>query len=303
MEVRRLRLGGILTIVFVSILGGMMSFLRTVTGLAYVRNNEVALKLRFHQAQRERTSPYFTYKLWRPVSWLSIWYPKWVPYEERCQGKFIIGYTGLHGGVPFVHHWARFCASEEPEKTEKTSCILADRMNYNVVGALRWKILGDLKLKNHNPDDVVNAHFASSDLKTSIRNSAEQCMSSVLRRTRLEDFIDDSQAVCNEIKDDLQAITGLWGIEIIEVGFTYFQATPRTELLAQLPTMIEMLNQADLSRLEGQEGLVAALTGSMLSLTAAQASHEQQSEHDEQLHHKDVREAPLGVLHGLPPKK
>jgi regulator of protease activity HflC (stomatin/prohibitin superfamily) len=279
-----------------------MSFLRTVTGLAYVRNNEVALKLRFHQAQRRRTSPYITYKLWQPVPWFSTWYPRWVPYEERCQGEYILGYTGLHGGVPFVHHWARFCASEEPEKTEKTPCILADRMNYNVVGALRWKILGDLKLKNHNPDDVVNAHFASSDLRTSIRNSAEECMSSVLRRTSLDDFIENSQAVCNEIRDDLQAITGLWGIEIIEVGFTYFQPTPRTELLAQLPTMIEILNKADLSRLEGQEALVAALTGSTLSLAVGQVSHEQQSELSPNASHPDVHKAPLGVLHGLPPK-
>jgi regulator of protease activity HflC (stomatin/prohibitin superfamily) len=285
-----LRLGGIFTVLLVSVLGGLMSFLRTVTGVTYVRNNEVALKLRFHRAQRERTSPYV---IWLPGKFVP-WRPHWVRKEDRCQGSYIIGYTGLHGGIPFIDHWAKLCLSEEPERTDDTLCILADQMGYSVVGTLRWKILGNLESRTHSPDDIFNAHFATRDLRASIRNCAEQCMVSVLSYTTYPDFVKKPEEVCQEIKNELEAITGLWGVEIIEVGFASRRATPRTEMLTQLPA----LKGLSFERLEGRETLIAALTGAMT--LAAQASHEQHSELNGNDTHEDVHKSHLGVLHGLP---
>jgi len=57
-----LPLKGIFSLVLVSVLGGVLTLLRTVTGISYVRNNEIAIKVRFHSAQRERTSKYVRLK-------------------------------------------------------------------------------------------------------------------------------------------------------------------------------------------------------------------------------------------------
>jgi hypothetical protein len=68
---------------------------------------------------------------------------------------------------------------------------------------------------------------------------------------------------------------GLWGVEIIEVGFASRRATPRTEMLTQLPAMVNVLKGVELGDLKGHETLVAALAGSM-TLAAAPPSYEQQ---------------------------
>jgi regulator of protease activity HflC (stomatin/prohibitin superfamily) len=290
-----LGLKGVFSLLLVSVLGGALSLLRTVTGLSYVRNNEIALKVRFHSAQRERTSPYVIFIPGKYIPWK----PYWVRKKYRCQGPWKLGYPGLHGGIPFVDHWPKLRTSEESEKTGETHCILKDQMEYDIVAALRWKILGNLADRSYESDDVYNAHFATRNLEASIRNSAEQCMASVLSRSNYEEFIKSPKDVCDEIMAELQAITGLWGVEIIEVGIASRRATPRTELLTQLNTMSDVLSKLDITRLEGREALVAALTGS-LTLTAAQTSRAQQPEHNGYGVHKDVLDPPLGLLHGLP---
>jgi regulator of protease activity HflC (stomatin/prohibitin superfamily) len=301
MEVRALGLKGIFTVLLVSVLGGVIGFLRTVTGLTYIRNNEVALKLRFHSAQRERTEPYVKFRRvqkWRRLSWIR--YPYWVRKKDRCQGPWRIAYTGFHGGIPFIDHWATLNASEESDKTGKTPCILADQMEYEVLGVIRWKLKGDLAKKDHDPDDVFNAHFATKNLQVSIKNRTEHAMVSVASSKNYEEFIKDGKLICQEILEQLQVVTGLWGVEIIEVGFASLQASTRTEMLTQLPALASVLSKLSFTELEGHESLVAALTGSMLSLPAAQASHEQHAEDNGNDVHKDVHDSHLGLLHGLP---
>jgi hypothetical protein len=94
------RLPAMFTILFASVFGGLLSLLRTVTGLAYVKNNEVAIKVRFSSAQRKRTSPYVIFVPGKYIPWR----PQWVKKELRCQGPWIVGYHGLHGGIPFMDH-------------------------------------------------------------------------------------------------------------------------------------------------------------------------------------------------------
>jgi len=198
-----------------------------------------------------------------------------------------------------MDHWPKLSTAEETVTTENRHYILADQMEYDVVLTIRWKILGDLADRSYDPDDVYNAHFATRNLEVSIRNNAEQCTALFLSRWTYLDFISKTQEVCSDIKDELQAIAGLWGVQIIEVGFASRQATPRTEMLTQLPSMIKALKDPDLERLESRATIVAALTGS-LAVTAAQASHAQQAKRNGNGVHHDVHTSHLGVLHGLP---
>jgi hypothetical protein len=293
-----LRPGSMLTIFFMSVLGGLMGLLRTVTGLAYIRNNEVALKLRFHQAQRKRTYPHVIFVPGKYIPWR----PQWVAKALRCQGPFIIAYTGLQIGVPFFDHWARIRISEDPEKTEEIPCVLKDQTGYSVIGAYRWKLFGSMELRNHDPNDVYNAHFSTSNLRLSIRYAAEQCILAALSQIDHLDFTNNPLEVSRGIIGDLQEIVGVWGVEIINVGFASVRATPQTEVLTQIPAMVEVLRKADLHNLKGNEGLVAALTGAMTSITAASSSQTQQPESGADEVHKDVRSSHLGVVHGLPPQ-
>jgi hypothetical protein len=136
----------------------------------------------------------------------------------------------------------------------------------------------------------------------SIRNAAEECIFAALTQVDHIEFINDHGDVSRGILGDLQEIVGVWGVEIIDVGFVSVRATPQTEILTQIPAMVEVLRRADLQHLKGNEGLVAALTGAMTSIAAVPSSHTQQSESGADEVHKDVRSSHLGVVHGLPPQ-
>lgn len=291
-----MRLPAMFTILFMSIFGGISSLLRTVTGLAYVKNNEVAIKVRFSSAQRERTAPYF---MWVPGKYIP-WRLKWYPRKLRCQGDWIVGYHGLHGGIPFIDHWPKICISEDPEKTGSIPCVLKDQMAYSIVGSIRWKIFGDMMLKNHDPEDVFKAHFVTRNLTVAIKNAAEQCILESLSQIEYLELTNNPQSVAEGVIGGLQGIVGVWGIEIIDVGIVAIEATHQTEMLTQLPTRVKILGDSGLDSLKGKENLIAALTGSLTAIAATSTSHEQLSADDEVDTHPDVRTSRLGVLHGLP---
>jgi hypothetical protein len=159
-----------------------------------------------------------------------------------------------------------------------------------------------MMLRNHDPEDVFKAHFATRYLTVAIKNAAEQCILEALSQIDYLALTTNPHSVSEGVIGALQEIVGVWGIEVISVGFVSVRATPRTEMLTQLPTIVEVLRKARLEDLEGREALVAGLAGSLTSIVAAQPSHEQQPEEDEIGKHPDVHEARLGVVHGLPPE-
>jgi hypothetical protein len=275
MEVRTLGLKGVFGLVFISLLGGIASFVRTVTGISYVPAGHMALKMRAHNVQMERTNPYLFFYPGKYVPWRV----KWVRKEERCQGPPKVRGPGLRLGIPFCDKWERVYVEQDTEKTDIFRVGLINQTEYDVGGVIIYRIRR-YPLRRHpksgafDPYDIYNALVGIKDLKAALKNCAEMVMVEIFAAKNPRDLVEYIEALNQELTEALSEIALSWGVEVISLAVGHRSADPQTAMLTQIPAKVESLKQAlggQNSLYDVDPALIAALTGTM-TVTAASGS-------------------------------